>query len=62
MKKKCSYCFYYDVCQGKKYCRYFDPVVNNDEFENEHIIVLLERQRRQYAKEWDKYIEQFEFD
>lgn len=60
--KKCEDCYYYDLCVNGRMCRYFDPIDNIDEFEDELIKQILLNEKQEYIHDWNKYIEQYELD
>lgn len=43
-------------------CRYYDPIVNIDEFEDELIEHTLLKEKQEYIHDWNIYVEQYELD
>lgn len=60
--KKCQYCYYYDLCKSKRICRYYDPIANIDEFEDENIVSIIEQDKKEFLHDWNIYIKQYEID
>lgn len=60
--KRCKNCYYYDLCINRKMCRYYDPIVNIDEFEDELIEQALLKEKQEYIHDWNIYVKQYERD
>ena len=60
--KKCEYCYYYDICTNRRVCRYYDPVINIYEYEDEVIERILLKDREEYIHDWNLYIKQYDKD
>ena len=54
--KKCRDCYYYDLCTTRRICRYYDPIVNIDEFNDEIIKAFLIQDKKEFVHDWNIYI------
>lgn len=57
MLHKCSNCYYYPVCDRCTGCEYFDPLCND--MDDRTVVRLVEDARKEYYKEWEAYISDF---
>lgn len=60
MKRNCRSCIWFDQCGTSQTCSYYDPV--DDELQDEQIEKMIERGRRQYAREYMVYANQYSDD
>jgi hypothetical protein len=51
-KKSCQYCLFVEQCSAERPCRYYSPIESDDDDE------LIEKGRKQFAKEWRAYIKE----
>lgn len=57
--KKCSNCYYFDLCGSGSVCDYYYPI--GEDAENEAIDELIEKKRYEFYDEWNEYISDDEF-
>ena len=51
----CEKCMWHDVCGSDEVCEHFD---NLDE--NEYICEVIDKERREFGREWFAYIDQMD--
>lgn len=56
--KRCFYCFYFGQCYDSGDCQYFEPVDNLDELEDGEVESFIDKERKDFYKQWNRYIEQ----
>lgn len=57
--KSCKKCYYYGSCDGRRKCKYFYPVDDNEE--DKMIHKQIEENRSEYFSEWIQYSSEFYF-
>lgn len=54
MKKQCSNCYFNDMCACNGACDDYVAIIEDDQ--DAYIWELIESGRREFYKEWDKYL------
>lgn len=57
MKKQCSTCVHFDVCEARKLCKEYYPLY--DEINEETMDDIIESNRSDFHDEWQLYITKF---
>lgn len=52
--KKCANCYYNELCDSKRLCKYYHPII--DESIDELVDDYIERRRIKFRREWFDYI------
>lgn len=55
-EKDCNTCLYADVCKSKTACKHYTPA--DDEMNDAELEEYIENARREYRKEWWRYIDE----